>query len=63
MRLVAILSLIRTPHPILSLTLAEPKSIYMQADYANLKRLQNELEKADAEMKTAHCNRMVRYIK
>ena len=40
---------------------AAPGGVYMPP--WKMKAVLAELEKADAEMKTAHCNRMVRYIK
>uniref|UniRef100_A0A7S2FVU4 COMM domain-containing protein n=1 Tax=Florenciella parvula TaxID=236787 RepID=A0A7S2FVU4_9STRA len=40
----------------------EESSIQLQADYANMKNLQKELESAVAEAKTAHSMRFQRYI-
>lgn len=40
----------------------EPESLHLQADYANMKKLQNELQKALKEFETAHCQRLARYM-
>ena len=38
------------------------KSHHLQADYATMKMLQNELQKALDEMNSVHCQRISRYI-
>ena len=42
--------------------LAMQKSHHLQADYATMKMLQNELQKALDEMNSVHCQRISRYI-
>mmetsp|Transcript_6279 Transcript_6279/g.21134 ORF Transcript_6279/g.21134 Transcript_6279/m.21134 type:complete len:204 (-) Transcript_6279:275-886(-) len=39
------------------------ESVHLQCDYANLERMQTELQRAVAELSTAHCQRLTRYIK
>ena len=39
------------------------KSMHLQADFANMKRLQTELQRALAELSAPHAQRLVRYIK
>ena len=46
----------------LELRETEVESQVLQADFANMKRLQKELETAVAEAKTAHSQRFQRYI-
>jgi len=43
----------------------QPKveSFHLQSDFANLKRVQNELQRALAELNSPHAQRLVRYIK
>ena len=41
---------------------AEPQSVHLQADCANMRRLQVELQRAIDEMQTVHCQRFSRYI-
>lgn len=36
---------------------------HLQSDFANLKRLQGELQRAVAELSAPHAQRLVRYIK
>ena len=45
--------------------LEKPKveSFHVQADFANLKRVQSELQRALAELASPHAQRLVRYIK
>ncbi len=38
------------------------ESIHLQSDYANLKRVQNELQLAISEHSSVHCQRIARYI-
>ena len=35
---------------------------HLQADYANLKRVQTELQRALEELNSPHCQRLARYI-
>ena len=37
-------------------------SLHLQADHANLRRLQDELQKASDALHSAHCQRLTRYI-
>jgi hypothetical protein len=37
-------------------------SMHMQADHANMRRLQDELQKASDALRSAHCQRLTRYI-
>lgn len=37
-------------------------SIHLQCDYANLKRIQKELQLAVEELNGTHCQRLTRYI-
>ena len=39
------------------------KSVHLQSDYANLRHMQEQLEGALKESKTAHCQRFSRYIR
>jgi len=39
------------------------KSMHLQADFANMKRLQTELQRALAELGAPHAQRLTRYIK
>lgn len=38
------------------------KSIHLQADHANMKRLECELQRAVDEANTVHCQRINRYL-
>jgi hypothetical protein len=38
------------------------ESIYLQSDYANMNRLQNELQRALKEFESVHSQRIARYI-
>lgn len=38
------------------------ESIHLQSDYANLKRVQDELQLAVSEHSSTHCQRIARYI-
>jgi len=38
------------------------ESVHLQSDYANLKRMQEELQLAVSEHSSTHCQRIARYI-
>lgn len=48
--------------PVANSSVYELKSYHLQADYANLKRMQTELQRAVDDLNGTHSSRMMRYI-
>jgi hypothetical protein len=53
---------VRTPSNATAFSDHTTESMHLQSDYANLKRIQDELQLAVSEHSSTHCQRIARYI-